>query len=367
MSPGARQIIRAADRPDARPLWVTVWGGANTLAQALFHVRANRSADEVERFVAKLRVHSISDQDDAGPWIRREFPALFYVVKPSPANGEEYFTATWTGISGDVYYGNGEGADFSTVTNAWLEENIRSKGPLGAVYPEYLFIMEGDTPAFLWLIGNGLASHRSPSWGGWGGRYVWRQPFGEPDPLWTQGGDGFLREWSQDTVTGADGRTYTSDQATVWRWREAFQHDFAARMNWTIKGLADANHNPTVRVNGQAGEEPVYVDARVGTPVTLDAAGTSDRDGDELTYRWLFYREAGATSGVSRATVEVEAQGQTATVTPTSTCPPAWLPDVPCTSAQGQAHVILAVTDSGSPSLTSYRRVILRVRAADAP
>src|SRR5262249_40393113 len=30
MTAGAQQIIAAADRPDARPLWITVWGGANT-------------------------------------------------------------------------------------------------------------------------------------------------------------------------------------------------------------------------------------------------------------------------------------------------------------------------------------------------
>jgi hypothetical protein len=66
-SSGAEAIIRAADRIDPRPLWITIWGGANTLAQALQHVRATRSGAEVDRFVAKLRVSSISDQDDAGP------------------------------------------------------------------------------------------------------------------------------------------------------------------------------------------------------------------------------------------------------------------------------------------------------------
>ena len=34
----------------------------------------------------------------------------------------------------------------------------------------------------------------SPSWGGWGGRYVYRQPYGETRPLWTQGGDAFAGE-----------------------------------------------------------------------------------------------------------------------------------------------------------------------------
>jgi hypothetical protein len=32
--------------------------------------------------------------------------------------------------------------------------------------------------------------------------------------------------------------------------------------------------------------------------------------------------------------------------------------------AQGVAHIILSVTDNGSPSLTSYRRIVLEVRAA---
>ena len=65
LSSGAELLMQAADRDDPRPLWVTVWGGANTLAQALWQVRATRSPDELDRFVSKLRVYSISDQDDA--------------------------------------------------------------------------------------------------------------------------------------------------------------------------------------------------------------------------------------------------------------------------------------------------------------
>jgi hypothetical protein len=82
MSEGARAIIRAADRDDPRPLWITIWGGANTLAQALLEIRQTHKSEDVEKFVSKLRVYSISDQDDAGPWIRREFPNLFYIVTP---------------------------------------------------------------------------------------------------------------------------------------------------------------------------------------------------------------------------------------------------------------------------------------------
>lgn len=119
-SPGSQALIKAADKNDPRPLWITVWGGANTLAQALMEVRATRSPPDLAKFVSKLRVYSISDQDDAGPWIRREFPDLFYIVRPSLAKGDEYYYATWTGISGDVYYRNGEGADFPrSQMNGW--------------------------------------------------------------------------------------------------------------------------------------------------------------------------------------------------------------------------------------------------------
>src|SRR5579872_719852 len=275
-SEGAEAIIRAADRNDDRPLWICIWGGANTLAQALLHVRATRPAADLDKLVAKLRVYSISDQDDTGPWIRREFPNLFYIVQPSTPTGGEYFYATWTGISGDAYYRNGDGASMTTVTNEWLDANIRSKGPLGKVYPRFAFIMEGDTPSFLGLIDNGLNAYRRPDWGGWGGRYIYRQPYGETHAIWTQGGDEFARVDSRDTVVGADGRQYLSDQATIWRWREAFQNDFAARMDWTIADYAHANHNPLVEVNGKAGTEPIVIDAPVGKPLVLDAGQSRD-------------------------------------------------------------------------------------------
>jgi hypothetical protein len=377
-SAGSDLILQAAGRADPRPLWITCWGGANTLAQALLTARTTKSPAELDALISRLRVYSISDQDDAGPWIRREYPRLHYIVSPSTPDGAEYYFATWTGISGDRFYRNGVGADFTTFTDAWVNEHIRAKGPLGKLYPHPCCIHEGDTPSFLGLIDNGLASAMSPTFGGWGGRYIWRQPSGEPRAIWTGGGDSFPgNDNSRDTVNGVDGQAYTSDQATIWRWRTAFQHDFAARMEWTIADPAHANHNPEVVVNGQSGKAPLMVDAVVGTPLTFDAAGTRDPDGDALTYSWFYYPEAGTgipgqpvyAGGLRAAFANL---GQGGIPSSPEGGPPQPAPRVTLENAgtvlvtvtprvAGRAHLILVVNDNGSPTLTSYRRVILRI------
>ncbi|WP_068077738.1 nucleoside hydrolase-like domain-containing protein [Novosphingobium lentum] len=356
-SPGALGLLAAAQTSSDEPLWVSIWGGASVLAEALEHARRTLSQDRFDALVARLRVYSISDQDDAGPWIRREFPKLFYIVSPSNPDGADYARATWTGISGDRFYRNGEGADFTTVTNAWLDTNIR-KGPLGAHYPKFLFIMEGDTPSILGLIPNGLQAGVRPDWGGWGGRYVLRQPPGETRPIWTQGGDSFFRATSADTVDG-----HTSDQATIWRWREAFQNDFAARIDWTLLPYARANHPPVVVVNRQGGDAPLQLPAHTGTTIALDASVSRDPDGNALAYRWMAYPEAGGDGTAANAEVALSAPASArTTLTVTRRCAPAWLelPQIPCPATR-QAHVILAVTDNGHPALTRYRRIVIEV------
>ena len=379
MTPGAEAIVRALDSADARPLWISVWGGANTLAQALWHLRSTRPAPDVERAVNRLRVYTISDQDDAGPWLRREFPTLHYIATPGDTN--DYHVATWTGIAGDEFYRNGAGADFTTVSEAWVDAHMRNKGPLGAFYPRPCCIIEGDTPAFLGLMNNGLVSYMNPTFGGWGGRYVWRQPWLETRPYWTNA------RGSRDTVVGTDGKSYTSDQATIWRWRQAFQHDFAARMDWTIKDVAQANHNPDVVVNGQDGKAPLLLDATVGSPITLDATQSRDRDGNRLQFSWFFYPEAGSGlpnpgggrrgGGQGGAAPGVAPARGAGSPTGTPSAPPGGrgvaTPRITVANsaaaiatvtpnAPGTAHVIVAVTDNGTPALTSYRRVILTIQ-----
>ncbi len=337
-SEGSKWIIEVVDRPDPRPVWITVWGGANTLAQALWDVKNSRSPEELARFISRLRVYTISDQDDAGRWLRITFPDLFYIVSPSSVDAREYYLATWTGISGDRFYRNGPMEDFELVDNPWLEENIiRNHGPLGARYPKVAYIMEGDTPSFLNLIQNGLGGDIEPSYGGWGGRYELRQSYAETRPIWTN---------SRDTVRTRDGRQHTSNTATIWRWRRAFQHDFAARMDWCVQPFGKANHNPVAVLNGDRTKDVLYVQARPGEPVRLSAAGSSDPDGHALRIRWWIYPEAGTWRGKAR----LSAEEGTETVL-------SWEPG----AKPGTVHVILEITDHGSPELVSYRRAVVSI------
>lgn len=346
-SSGSDWLIQAVDKQDARPVWLLAWGGTNVLAQALWKVRNERTPVELLSFVKKLRVYAISDQDDSGPWLRKSFPDLFYIVSP----GEEYRHATWAGISGDTFFGFATGADTSLVQNPWLKKHImENHGPLGAQYPPVAYTMEGDTPSFLSLINNGLNDPEHPNLGGWGGRYElytpryiaartpqWLEP--ETRPIWTD---------VKDEVVGNDGKIYISNHASIWRWRQDFQHDFAARMDWTIKSYAEANHPPVVALN------ETEITLKAGESYTFDASASSDPDGDTLEYKLIPYPEAGDywnymweqaridNPGGGKITLNLSKNSKISY--PTST------------------QFILSVTDSGEPSLTRYKRIVVNIK-----
>lgn len=346
-SPGSDLVIQAVDKNDSRPLWVQVWGGPNCLAQALWKVKQTRTPQALKKFVDKLRVYTISDQDDSGPWIRKTFPDLFYIASPGFHSYGGYHNATWSGISGDHFHARFGGGNFTIVDNPWLDIHVRSKGPLGAQYPQVKYLMEGDTPSFLYLISNGLGSPEHPNWGGWGGRYELYKPrtekwFLEPEtrPLWTN---------AQDEVFGIDSFWHTSNHATIWRWREAYQNDFVARMDWTIKPYNEANHPPLPQLY-----HAEQLTAKPGEKVNLDATGSTDPDGNKLSYKWLYYGEPGTfTLSTSRTgdplKIDDAEKAKASFVAPKEFGRP------------GTMHIILAVTDNGTPALTRYKRVIVTV------
>jgi hypothetical protein len=353
-SEGSAWIIRALEKDDNRSVWISVWGGSNCLAQALWKIRDTKSDVEAKRLISKLKVYTISDQDDTGYWLRKNFPDLFYIVSPG-----NYGTSTWVAISQVV-----KGANNEVISNNWLTENIQQgHGPLGALYPDVAYGMEGDTPSWLMLILNGLNDKAIPNYGSWGGRYEMYKPEPsktpvppiftgggpyEPEsrPIWTNSNDKFTsripnkygRAIRQDSVS------YNDNQVSLWRWREDFQNDFAARMDWCTKSFEEANHPPVVKVNG-----PEEFTLKSGDIFKLDADGTNDPDGDNLSYWWFHYPEAGTYKGIVSFGMYSENLYNIHTIK---------APEV--TSPQ-TVHFILKVTDKGTPQLSRYRRVIVTV------
>ncbi|PSN74501.1 DUF1593-domain-containing protein [Corynespora cassiicola Philippines] len=327
-------LIKAGDEGSAeKPLWIQCWGGASVVAEALNHVQKTRSAEELSEFIKKLRVYSISDQDDAGAWIRVNFPRLFYVVSIHAMS--EYGLAGWSGISGEQYrHFELGGPDSSLVTNEWLEEHVRV-GTLGAHYPVYTFIMEGDTPAYLGLIQNGLGDPEHPEWGNWGGRHN----------LVDKSGRYLLYSDAADWVVGMNNVTYLTRYGTIWRWRREYQYDFAARMQWTLgQNSTDANHAPVAIINGSCGPEIIQMTYKLGDSIVLDASESWDPDSDQLSVTTT--KQGGTWDRVSKnITIEnVNEQGSIVKVTPQDS---------------SEMHLILQLEDDREMELTTYRRVIL--------
>ncbi|MDE6633341.1 MAG: DUF1593 domain-containing protein, partial [Muribaculaceae bacterium] len=317
-SPGSDLIVDAIKKDDGRPLWVAAWGGMNTVAQALYKLKTTNDEETFMAYISRLRIYDILGQDDAGAYIAKNYPELVYI-----RNKEVYGWAP---------------------NDQWTKENIQNRLPLGAYYPNRIWATEGDSPSFLYVYSNGLNDPEHPEYGGWGGRF-------SKDRVKNIRGMDFIERSGKEEKVFDDyymiGSAPEGNQS-IKIWEEAIHNDFAARMIWTQeKDFEKANHHPAAGFNGDTGRETVYLSAKPGETITLSASGTYDPDNDELEYLWFVYDEPSDYEG------KVVMEG-----IDTPYCKFI----VPERVGEAGIHIILEVSDTGSPKLTSYRRIILRVR-----
>ena len=286
---------------------VPSWGGANTTAWALYKLKTTYTKAEYDKAVAKIRIYCIWYQDYGGQWIEDNIP-----------EAKIYEAYMWDNIWDYQSLTGPSPADVKTyMTSQWLNTNVkRDHGPLGAYTPQ-TYISEGDTPSFLPLINNGLGQHLDYTWGGWGGRPVY--------DVGTHMTDG-VDEETPTSHFGAGSRCFrmTLPRASIGRLRRPI------RPPTTI---------PWPRSWG------LQRSAAGGETITLDASPTTDPDGDTLTYAWWQYYDAdSAAQGVIASS-----KTKNASIV---------VPNEP----GKQVHLLLEVTDSGTPPLKHFQRVIGKYR-----
>jgi len=321
---GSEWIIRQVDKKDNRPLNICIFGGQTDLAQALWKVKTTRSEKEYQKFISKIRVYDINDQDKIFGQMFAEYKLPFYILAKAPEGIDKREGA---------YRGVYLGGDESLTSMEWLKENVlENHGMLGKLYPTKTWtapnphgvMKEGDTPSWFLFLENGLNVAAHPEWGGWGGRF-------------TRNEQGYFSD-AVDTFEGV-----TNARATVYRWRPDFQNDWAARMDWCVGDYTECNHAPVPIVNGSKERKPLSVKAKKGEPVVLDASDSFDPDSDKLSFEWHVYPEI---ENVSE-TVILKTEGAKAFI------------QLKNFKTNESLSLLLRVTDNGNPRLVSYKRILI--------
>lgn len=340
---------------DLTPLYLQVWGGTNTIARALKSIedtyRNTPQWDKIYKKVCKKAIlYAILDQDAtykkyvAPHWKdikvyynSNQFWSFAYFWKRAvPEQLHPYLEGKFMGkiINAHgplmkMYYSYGDGNPPKGEIEDIYSDPAKIKKNQWGSFGQYDFISEGDSPAFLHLVDIGLNNLNNPQDGGWGGRLV--QSTSEPS-RWEDG----------DAASDMNPYTDSLDKAYAQtRWIPAIQNDFAARADWCIKSFKEANHAPTITLKTAS-----KITAKAGASVKLSALAI-DPDKNELAYRWWNYAEVGTYKGT--VTIQQENQANA-------------LVQVPTASKKGDTiHVILEVTDKGTPALTRYQRVVITV------
>lgn len=368
-SPGSELIKELILDEKPEPLFITAWGGGSTIARAL------KSIQEEFEFTVKWREI-------------REKISRKVILLPSGDQDDTfatYISPMWPDIeirqfSQGPNYGYGaqlratpENAPF--LTSSWMKENVSEQGALGKLYrvwgdgkqmvkgdkvdyfgfADYTneqlkemgyfvwmpvqekgsWLGEGDNHTFMNMLGNGLRAYEKGYFGGWGGRELEIQNKAAVGGMALEGSaeDMAKRLSSMDSLNTV-GQGFPN-------FFPAAQRDFAARLKWSVtEKFENANHAPIVSIEG-----PLILKAIPGQKIKLNA-WTSDPDEDVVTVEWFqipvvtFHGEVVFSQNKGLKTEII----------------------IPENSLSGQSiHVVLAATDQGSPSLTSYRRVVIMI------
>ena len=304
-SPGSELLIRLADEDDTRPIYVAAWGGANTLAQAIWRVKQTRSAEELKKFVRKFRIYTITDQDmqysmrmnrsySSHMWLRKEFADDLQFV---------WDEGTWQ-----------EQCELGKRHWQQHKDNIQGRGALGGEYPTYKWGVEGDTPSFLYVMPNGLNNPEDPHQAGWAGYHERGMCADSLTTAWTS-----WQEPVRSISVGYKQRFYPDEL-----------NDFMARMQWAAEGKG--NLNPYIVIQNDTINS-----------LSLDASKSFDPDGDNLQFSWWQQPEIGKTK------VKIEQADQ-----PIATL------RIPADAKGDTIHIICEVHDDGPYHLPAYRRIIIK-------
>jgi hypothetical protein len=336
------------------PIYIQVWGGTNTFARALKSIEDDyKNTDKwqtiYKKVCEKAIIYAILDQDAtykkyiavnwkdikvyynshqfaclAYPW-KQYVPTDFQPLLEGKFMGDKVINNH--GALMKMYYSYGDGQKQVGDDEHIHGDITKLKNAQWGTFSQYDFISEGDSPAFLHLIDVGLGNLENPQYGGWGGRLKQSKT---DSTRWEDGDD------------VADFNPFTKKMDATFgqtRWLDVLQYDFAARADWCVKDVKNANHAPIVTLN-----HAQNISAQPNQKVKLSGKAT-DPDGNKCNYRWWQYEEVGTYKG--KINLQKTTNKKTAFTLPN---------DI----KKGETiHVILEVTDAGIPQMTRYRRVIV--------
>jgi hypothetical protein len=326
-SEGSDFLVEVFEKDDDRPIFFQAWGGTITLVQALHRFREKHGEERFRKLLPKIHLFGILFQD-----ISFEFFADFLKMKEEtcadfgtaiPTYGEEPVEF------GRVLYDNGHFWHYVWSRDPNWKKPITSKevnghGPMSEIYDEG---GEGDSPSFFYMLSAvfGLNDPQDPTSGSWGSRF---QPMGSSFP------DNYYS-------------TCEVPQNELTRWDKAVNNSFKNRLLWSIKEPGEVNREPMAVVNGDLSAHIIQFTVSPGEEISFDASASTDPDGDPLSFNWFRYDMADSYTGSFEISNPSDAEQKLR---------------IPHDIGDSNIHLVLEVEDNGSPSLTTYRRIIIEAK-----